>query len=268
MHDTNKLQVLVNRFEANLFHYKDNKNAYNEQSCRIEYIDPLLALLGWDVANTKGLAPQYREVITENYSTRSDRPDYSLTLRGVTRFFVEAKKPSVDISRSSDSALQARKYGWNANHKIVILTNFEYLIIFDTTCVPKEGDNYSFARYRTYHYSEYITKFDEIFSLISRDSIYSGAFDKYFNKHFPGTGNQKQQVDDLFLSQINQWRVSLSNELYSKYEKYHSLDVLNDVVQEFINQIVFLRICEDKNLPLYHKLHDTIDDRVGDSNKT
>ena len=260
MHDINKLQVLVNRFEANLFHYKDNKNAYNEQSCRIEYIDPLLALLGWDVANTKGLAPQYREVITENYSTRSDRPDYSLTLRGVTRFFVEAKKPSVDISRSSDSALQARKYGWNANHKIVILTNFEYLIIFDTTCVPKEGDNYSFARYRTYHYSEYITKFDEIFSLISRDSIYSGAFDKYFNKHFPGTGNQKQQVDDLFLSQINQWRVSLSNELYSKYEKYHSLDVLNDVVQEFINQIVFLRICEDKNLPLYHKLHDTIDD--------
>lgn len=38
------------------------------------------------------------------------------------------------------------------------------------------------------------------------------------------------------------------------------LDVLNDVVQEFINQIVFIRICEDKNLPLYHKLKDTITD--------
>lgn len=36
--------------------------------------------------------------------------------------------------------------------------------------------------------------------------------------------------------------------------RYASLEVLNDVVQEFINQIVFLRICEDKNLPLYHKL--------------
>ena len=38
------------------------------------------------------------------------------------------------------------------------------------------------------------------------------------------------------------------------------MEVLNDVVQEFINQIVFLRICEDKNLPLYHNLKDTVAD--------
>lgn len=50
------------------------------------------------------------------------------------------------------------------------------------------------------------------------------------------------------LSQINKWRVALSNELYAKGGRYLSLEVLNDVVQEFINQIVFLRICEDKNL--------------------
>lgn len=67
-----------------------------------------------------------------------------------------------------------------------------------------------------------------------------------------------KQVDTLFLSQINEWRVALSNELYAKGGRYTSLEVLNDVVQEFINQIVFLRICEDKNLPLYHKLKDTI----------
>lgn len=42
--------------------------------------------------------------------------------------------------------------------------------------------------------------------------------------------------------------------------RYASFDVLNDVVQEFINQIVFIRICEDKNLPLYYKLKDTITD--------
>ena len=52
----------------------------------------------------------------------------------------------------------------------------------------------------------------------------------------------------------------MSNELYAKGGRYSSLDILNDVVQEFINQIVFIRICEDKNLPLYHKLKDTISD--------
>lgn len=97
-----ELQSLVNRFDTSLPFYNDSKNAYNEHSCRIEYIDPFLKLLGWDVANEKGLAPQYREVIAENYSTRTDRPDYTITLRGVAKFFVEAKKPSVDITKDEE----------------------------------------------------------------------------------------------------------------------------------------------------------------------
>lgn len=255
-----ELKALTDKFAASLAYYKNPRNAYNEHSCRIEYIDPLLQLLGWDVPNTKGLPPQYREVIAENYSTESDRPDYSLTLRGVAKLFVEAKKPAVDIFHHSEPALQARKYGWNAKHKIAVLTNFEYLIIYDTTIVPRDGNACSTARYRFYHFTEYASKFDEISFLISRDSIYSGSFDAYFDAHLLAGSSQKQQVDALFLEQINHWRVSLSNELYHKDRKYQSLDFLNDVVQEFINQIVFLRICEDKNLPLYHNLQETIKD--------
>lgn len=154
--------------------------------------------MGWDVPNKAGLAPQYREVIAENYSNKTDRPDYSLTLRGVTKLFVEAKKPSVDIDTESAPAMQARKYGWNAKHKISILTNFEYFIIYDTTTVPKETDDCRVSRYRCYHYKDYIDKFDEIFHLVSKDSVYSGEFDKFFNDTFKGEGSQKQQVDNLF----------------------------------------------------------------------
>lgn len=252
------LQSLVERFHANLQYYKDARRNYNEHSCRIEYIDPLLKLLGWDVANEKGLAPQYREVIAENYSTPTDRPDYSMTLRGVAKFFVEAKKPAVDISIVKDPAYQTRKYGWNANHRIAVLTNFEYLIIYDTCYMPKESDDCAVARYRVFHYTEYVDRFDEISVLISRDAVYSGEFDRFLETNFPSVGGEKQQVDIMFLSQINKWRVDLSNELYCKGGRYQSLEVLNDVVQEFINQIVFLRICEDRNLPLYHKLQDMV----------
>ena len=132
MTNLTELQNLVDRFHANIDFYKDAKNAYNEHSCRIEYIDRFLKLLGWDVANEKGLAPQYREVIAENYSTRTDRPDYTITLRGVPKFFVEAKKPAVDITRVAAPAIQTRKYGWNAKHRLAVLTNFEYLAIYDT----------------------------------------------------------------------------------------------------------------------------------------
>ena len=258
MTNTEKLQALADRFRENLAYYKDAKNNYNEHSCRIEYIDPLLKILGWDVANEKGLAPQYREVIAENYSTPTDRPDYTVTLRGVAKFFVEAKKPAVDITKVSDPAFQTRKYGWNANHKIAVLTNFEYLAIYDTCYIPKEDDNCAVARYRIFHFSEYAERYDEIVALISREVVYSGQFDKYLDGNFPATGGEKLQVDTLFLKQINEWRASLSNELYRKGGRFHSLEVLNDVVQEFINQIVFLRICEDKNLPLYHKLQDAV----------
>ena len=112
MADLEKINSLISRFGENLLLYKKNKNRYNEHSCRIEYIDPLLKLLGWDVANENGVAPQYREVIAEEYSTDTDRPDYSMTLRGVTKFFVEAKKPDVDISQKPGPAHQTRKYGW------------------------------------------------------------------------------------------------------------------------------------------------------------
>lgn len=260
MNKLSDLQALIDRFGANLGFYKDAKNAYNEHSCRIEYIDPFLKLLGWDVANKKGLAPQYREVIAENYSTRTDRPDYTITLRGVAKFFVEAKKPAVDITRDPDPAFQTRKYGWNAKHKLAVLTNFEYLAIYDTCHIARKEDGCAVARYRLYHYTEYVDKFEEICNLISRDVVYSGEFDAYLEEHFPPSGGQPQQVDTLFLAQINDWRVALSNELYAKGGRYQSLEVLNDVVQEFINQIVFLRICEDKRLPLYHNLKDTITD--------
>lgn len=262
MPNLNELQVLIDHFQANLAYYKDATNAYNEHSCRNEYIDPLLKFFGWDVPNEQGLAPRYREVIVENFSTSKDRPDYTMTLRGVPKFFVEAKKPAVDITRISDPAVQARKYGWNANHRIAVLTNFEHLAIYDTCHIPHDSDNCTVARYRLYHFREYVEKYEEICTLISKDAVYSGAFDNYWTANTLASTAQTMQVDELFLSQINSWRVALSNELYARGGRYTSLEVLNDVVQEFINQIVFLRVCEDRNLPLYHKLKDTITDTV------
>lgn len=256
-----RLRALIESFRKNIDYMKSPKNKYNETSCRNEYIDPFLETLGWDVTNEKGRDPQFREVIVEYNLSKKDRPDYSLTLSGVPKLFVEAKKPSVDILSDPEPALQARKYGWNAGHKVVALTNFENLVLYDTTVVPHDGDLPSAARYRLYSYQEYLSKYDEIHKLISKESVYSGAFDEHFDSEFSGADHAKESVDVYFLKQINQWRVDLANELYKKGGAYEDIDTLNDSVQEFINQIVFLRICEDRNLPLYHSLQENITDK-------
>ena len=60
-----KLQKLIDSFANNLAYMKASKNNYNETSCRNEYIDSLLEILGWDITNKKGNALQCREVFVE-----------------------------------------------------------------------------------------------------------------------------------------------------------------------------------------------------------
>lgn len=256
-----RLEKLVSKYRKSIAYYHDSKNAYNEQNCRDEYISPFLECLGWDVQNTKGTLPQYQEVVSERYSNSAERPDYTLTLNGVSRLFVEAKKPGVDITVDAEPAMQTRRYGWNAKHRLSVLTNFEYLLIYDTTNKPEAGEGASASLFRKYHYEEYVEHFEEIYDLISRESVYSGRYDEYVEQQFPGAQKYQTEIDGTFLKQINDWRLELGRYLYAVDERYQDLDRMNDEVQAFINQIIFLRICEDRNLPLYRSLKDAAKDK-------
>jgi len=54
---------LVERFGRNIDQYRSP--GYNETQARREFIDPFFVALGWDVDNTRGVSPRYREVIHE-----------------------------------------------------------------------------------------------------------------------------------------------------------------------------------------------------------
>ncbi len=255
----NRLNQLVDKYRKYQAYYHDNKNAYNETECRDEYISPLLECLGWDVQNARGTLPQYKEVVVEKFSNSAERPDYTLTLNGVSKIFVEAKKPSVNILIETEPAMQARRYGWNAKHAVSVLTNFEYLLIYDTTNQPQESDDARTSLYRKYYFEEYVEKVQEIGELISRESVYSGCFDQLVEQSFARSGRHSTEIDETFLKQMNAWRLQLGVELYAKYK---DLRVLNDIVQDFINQIIFIRICEDRKLPLYKRLYEMITDKA------
>lgn len=249
------IEKLVEKFRKNLGYYKSNKINYNEHSTRIEFIDPFFEELGWDISNKKGLQPAIREVIPEDYIKATARPDYTFSVNGIKKFFVEAKKPSVDILNDPNPAFQTRSYGWSAGHFIAVLTNFEYLLIFDTTTPPKDGDYPHTALLKKFHFTEYVDKWEEISNILSRETLYSGRFDENFK--YLLTSRDYKSIDNYFLQEINRWRIMLANELL-KHGNEYSMEYINDISQNFINQMVFLRICEDRNLPIYHKLQETI----------
>ena len=245
---------LVRRFKLN---EADHLRAtYNETQTRTEFITPLLEAFGWDVHNTEGHPLSFREVIEEatvevGEERLSKRPDYELRLARQRKLFVEAKKPSVRIDRDRAPAFQTRRYGYSASLPISVVTNFYQLAIYDCQPVPVETEEAHVARMSLIDYEEFEARFDELWSLLSREAVYSGDFDRHFA--IDATRHGAEQFDDLFLAQVRDWRKRLAIDIHANTPGL-SAEELTYAVQLFLSRIVFLRICEDREIEKYETL--------------
>ena len=248
------IRELVEKYESNRHFYRTAD--YNETQVRNEFLDPLFEALGWDIRNAAGKMTNEREVLLEeslkaDATTYSKKPDYTFRLFGERKFFLEAKKPSVDISTDNNPAKQVRRYGYTANLKISVLSNFEDLYIYDTSSKVEDADTLIKARVKSYHFTDYENAAEELLELLGKESVYYGHFDEVWNSI--EVNAVYQPVDSLFLEQINQWRLLLGKQILS-YNSTLDIDELGDIVQSYINKILFLRVCEDRNIEVYKRL--------------
>ncbi len=122
----NEIIDLMNRFNEQYDSYRSS--SYNETQLRREFTDPFFKALGWDVDNEQGYAEAYKDVIHEDLikiGVSTKAPDYSFRIGGVRKFFVETKKPAVNIGHDVSPAFQLRRYAWSAKLPLSILTDFE-----------------------------------------------------------------------------------------------------------------------------------------------
>ncbi|WP_375428809.1 Eco57I restriction-modification methylase domain-containing protein [uncultured Sphingomonas sp.] len=246
------LAELIGRFRDNISSYK--KPGYNETQTRREFIDPLFELLGWDVGNAGGFAEAYKHVVHEDrlkVGKSSKAPDYSFRIGGTRKFFLEAKKPSVDVTKDPDAALQLRRYAWSAKLPLSILTNFEHLAVYDCRVKPVTGDKASVARILCIPYTELQERWGELSSIFSLEAIHKGAFDRFASDERVRKG--VATVDDDFLDQIEGWRDRLARAFRRRNGGLDTYD-LSDAVQKTIDRIVFLRIAEDRGIEPYGRL--------------
>lgn len=249
-----RIAELVRNFQRNEADYL--RAAYNETQARTDFITPLLKAFGWDVYNDAGHPIALREVIEEatvevGEERLSKKPDYELRLARQRKMFVEAKKPSVRIDRNRDAAFQTRRYGYSASLPISILTNFHQLAVYDCLSAPTETDEAHVARLLLIKYDEFEVRFDELWPLLSRLAVYSGDFDRRFAVDVSSHGTE--QFDGLFLRQVRSWRERLACDIHANTPGL-STNELTYAVQLFLSRIVFLRICEDREIERYATL--------------
>jgi Alw26I/Eco31I/Esp3I family type II restriction m6 adenine DNA methyltransferase len=247
-----RISELVDRFESHIESYRSGD--YKEAQLRNEFIDPLFIELGWDVHNEKGYAEAYKDVIHEDaikVGGAMKAPDYCFRIGGIRKFFVETKKPAVNIKDDISAAYQLRRYAWSAKLPLSILTDFEEFAIYDCRVKPNKNDSASTARTRILRYPDYIDKWEELTSIFSKDAILKGSFDKYVEtkKRMRGTA----EVDGAFLKEIEEWRENLARNIALRNSGLGVRD-LNYAVQKTVDRIIFLRICEDRGIETYGQL--------------
>lgn len=247
---------LVHQFSVRIGEY--TSSTYNETEVRVEFVNPFFKALGWDVDNEAGLPQHIREVtheaavlVEEDGQKRKKKPDYSFRIGTEALFFLETKKPSVDIKVDNAPAFQLRRYGWSGNLQISVLTNFTDLYIYDCSVRPVESDDVGVALIAHYSYTEYEEKFDEIYALLSKEAVLSGAFAERFESI--RSSFRHEPFDEFFLKQIKTWRLSIGTDIKHNTPSIDE-ETLNISVQRILNRIIFLRICEDRSFEQYETL--------------
>jgi len=249
-----RLAELIERFERNKKFY--TSPAYNETQLREEFVNPFFEALGWDVRNIEGRAEAYKDVIHEDairIGQTIKAPDYSFRVGGQRKFFVETKKPSVNIKADVNPAYQIRRYSWSAKLPLAILTDFEEFAVYDCRKKPLPTDNASVGRVLYLSYDEYEKRWGEIENIFSKQAILQGLFDQYSESTKAKKGTS--EVDDEFLKEIELWRDELARNIALRNPKY-SVREINYAIQKTVDRIIFLRICEDRGIEPYGQLRE------------
>jgi len=200
-------------FEDNLPYYKSRD--FDETSTRQRFIDPFFAALGWDVADEEHRGP-YADVILEYALLQSERrraadelsleeaeeaedarveaalaatrdagpvsvrrPDYSFRVNGARQFFVEAKRPSVNVA-SPRPIFQVKSYAWSAGTPIAVLTDFEDVLVFDCRYRPVlDEPNTGLLPEFSLGFRDFPGNWDLLWDTLSRSAVASESLARY-----------------------------------------------------------------------------------------
>ncbi len=230
-----EIQILIEKY----LRIKDSGKIkdFNEERTKKEFIEPLFEALGWDLRN------KYNddEVIVEEKISRG-RVDYSFRINGIPKFFLEAKSLKEDLDNIK-FVEQAINYSYYKNCTWAILTDFEGLKVFNAEW---KNANPLQSQFLSFNYETYIDRFDKLWWL-SKESFDKGILDKEAEEL--GKKTKKTPIDKQLLQDLTVFRELLTKNILKNNQSSNlSEDNLDEAVQRIIDRLIFVRVCEDKQL--------------------
>ena len=249
------VRALVGKFRQNQDYYFSEQ--YKEADVRADFIDKLFQALGW----SRGDDPYRQEMkIEQSNKTSKGRADYAFTLAPhyhKVRFYVEAKRPQLNIA-TPDNCFQAIRYSWPKNIPVTLLTDFHRIHVIDSRFRPNiDAATKRIVRTWRYQDLENYEKFLLLYHLFSREAVSSGSIDNFAENElppeqiatkqyslFPG---DTREFDDDFLERLDGWRERLAVS-FKQADVTLTGEQLTECVQRTLDRLVFISFLEDKGI--------------------
>lgn len=241
-----RLRDLMSTFRASADSYRSAQ--YKEMALRSDFLNPLLEELGWDPLNKRGSLYSEREVVQEANVTvegRQKAPDYGIYQGGRPRFFLEAKRPSVNIETDKAPAYQLRRYCWTADLPYGIVTDFEEVAIYDCRRPPEPTDSSAVGRVAYFTIDDLEEFWPLLHGMFGRQNVVDGVLELLASEAPAPAGTRT--IDVAFLEEIRSWRRMLSSDIAHQNPDLDNADV-SASTQTLIDRIVFLRVAEARGL--------------------
>lgn len=253
-----QVAALVAEFDANRDFY--TSRGFSEADAREKFIDPFFEALGWDVDNSSAFELYQQDTIPEARLWKEGAvhyADYAFRIDGRSFIMVEAEAMSRDVD-NAEHIEQAIGYAWSSAHaEIAILTDFEELRVFDVRNYPN-ADNYEEYEIMSLHlnHDQFTGNFQTIWETLSKNAVISGRLKELLVDR--NITSFKAALDEAFLLDLDGFRLRLGQAVHATNPGLES-DRLNEAVHHILNQLVFSRILEDRDIEPTGRLREAVE---------
>lgn len=256
------LARLIDRYKT--FIARANRDEISEESIRT-WLNELLQIFGWDVQNTNQVLQErvlqgaQRERLIEINSPHR-RPDYTLKNGLNIKTFLDAKALNVDVFSSSETAYQIRSYGWSAQSPCAFVSNFEQFVIFDCRFAPSPDQDAHIGAIQL-TIDQYLDEFDLLFDHLWKDYVWNNKLVEIYQLTAVEGNNR---LDTRFMHVLSDFRIKLAQNLVDNENSCITDDIaLNYYVQVILDRIIFIRVCESKEIEELEKLRGFLNNDTG-----